>query len=174
MTESKGFKLKPLHIVALVIVVVVIIGGVYFTTVAAAPATVALGDNVSVYYTGSYTNGTVFNTNVGEQLLNFTVGGDQLIPGFEQAVVGMKINQTKNITLTPAEAYGPVNASLIITAPLSEFNNSNVNVGLIVTASNGREGIVTAVNSIDATIDFNPPLAGKTLDFKIKVVAIKK
>ena len=135
--------------------------------------TVAVGDNVSVYYTGTFTNGTVFGSNVGGLPLNFTVGAGQLIPGFDQGVVGMKIRENKTLTLAPAEAYGEVNASLFVSFPINAFRNTTLVVGGRV--SNGRStGTVIAVNATNATVDFNPPLAGNTLVFHVEVVRIWK
>ena len=135
--------------------------------------TVVVGDNVSVYYTGTFTNGTVFNSNVGGLPLNFTVGAGQLIPGFDQGVVGMKIGENRTLTLTPAEAYGEVNASLFVSFPINAFGNTTPVIGRQV--SNGRStGTVTAVNATNATVDFNPPLAGDTLIFHVEVVKIWK
>lgn len=172
--NKKGLRLKPLHIAAIVIAVVVVLGGVYVVTSYAAPTVAVLGDNVSVYYTGSFTNGTVFGSNVGQQPLTFTAGSNQLIKGFSNAVIGMEVNQTKNVTLTPAEAYGQINQSLFVSVPLQEFRNQTPTVGMIVSSAAGEEGMVTFVNSTVAVVDFNPPLAGKTLVFRITVVSIKK
>ena len=174
--KAKASKLKPAHAAAIVIIVAAVIGVFYITTVGAgSPTVVQNGDNVSVYYTGKFSNGTVFDSNVGRQTLNFTVGSGQLIKGFDNAVVGMSINQTKNITLTPSEAYGSINQSLIITVPKADFgNNSNVSIGMVVTTSSGARGLVTKLNTTNAIINFNNPLAGQTLLFQIRVVSIRK
>ena len=175
MAENNGFRLRTVHAVALVAAIALIIGVIYMATSSSAAQVVAAGDNISVYYTGTFQNGTVFDSNVGKQPLNFTVGSGQLIKGFDQGVVGMKLNETKIITLPPAEAYGEVNQSLIVTVPKSQFgNNSNVSVGMTVTTQQGAQGRVTAINGSNVIVDFNSPMAGKTLVFQIKVVAIKK
>ena len=175
MAEEKK-KMKAMHIgIAAVLAVAIVLGLVYMATNsnAAAPV-VAVGDKISVYYTGTFQNGTVFDSNFGKKPLNFTVGSGELIKGFDQGVVGMQLNQTKNITVTPEEGYGLVNQSLIVVVPISVFGNRSVSIGTAVTAPSGQSGIVTAVNATNATVDFNPPLAGKTLLFEIKVVAIQK
>lgn len=172
--RSKNSKNNSKYVVGAIILIVVVLAVVYLASSSLAPSAVAVGDNVSVFYTGSFTNGTVFNTNVGSKPFNFTVGAGEVIPGFDNAVIGMRIGQNKTVTLPPSEAYGPVNQSLIVQAPLSEFKNANVTVGLHVSTQSGFSGIVTAVTSNTATVDFNPPLAGKTLIFNIKVVAIRK
>jgi FKBP-type peptidyl-prolyl cis-trans isomerase 2 len=167
--------MKSVHAVAAVFAIVVVIAAAYLVVSVPAAFVVSTGDNVSVYYTGSFTNGTVFNSNVGQpQPFTFTVGANQVIPGFDQAVIGMKLNQTKNVTIPVDEAYGPVNQSLILHVPLSDFGNKTVTVGTIVTNTYGYQGEVIAVNATNATVNFNPPLAGKTLVFSIRVVKISK
>lgn len=169
--------------IAAVIIIAALAVAAYLVTAGAQSSTVAAGDNISVFYTGAFTNGTVFNTNVGGQPFSFTVGTGMVINGFDSGVIGMSLNQTKTITIPADEAYGPVNPSLIINVPLSAFNNasgngSSVHLGMLVTETNptGQEyqGIVTAMNATNATVNFNPPLAGKTLVFTIRVVSIKK
>lgn len=174
--KKEGFKFKAIHGVAAVVVIAAIVAVIYMATNSGASSApvVAVGDNISVYYTGTLTNGTVFDTNVGKEPLNFTVGAGELIKGFDEGVVGMSLNQTKTITIPPNEAYGQVNQSLIITVSKSQFGNQTVTNGMVVTTSQGQEGRVTAVNATNVTVDFNPPLAGQTLIFQIKVVAIHK
>lgn len=141
--------------------------------------TVAIGDTVRVNYTGSFTNGTIFGSSAGSGPLNFTVGAGQVISGFNNAVIGMKVGETKNITLPANEAYGEINPDLIVSVPRSSFGNTSnsISVGMQVTeSSNGQEipGVVTAFNSTNVTVDFNPALAGKTLVFKITILGIEK
>lgn len=172
--KEKGFRIKPVHIVALAVAIVAIIAVVYMAIGSSSAQVVAVGDNISVYYTGTLTNGTVFDSNVGKQPLNFTVGSGELIKGFDQGVVGMRLNESKNITIPAAEAYGAVNQSLIVQAPLSDFGNSTPSVGMTVSTSQGQRGIVKAVTANSVTVDFNNPLAGQTLIFQIKVIKISK
>ncbi|MGC8680213.1 MAG: FKBP-type peptidyl-prolyl cis-trans isomerase, partial [Candidatus Micrarchaeia archaeon] len=109
--------------------------------------------------------------------LNFTAGSNQLIPGFSDAVIGMKVGQNKTVTLTPNEAYGYFNQSLVQKIPLSMFGNNATNslkVGMVVRTQTGLEGFVIGLNNTIATVNFNPPLAGKTLIFNIKLVSINK
>lgn len=135
------------------------------------------GDIVGVYYTGAFTNGTQFGSNVGGQPLQFTVGSNEVIPGFDQGILGMTLNGTKTITVPANEAYGQINPALIVQVPLSAFGNQTIRAGMVVSenATSGRvSGIVTAINTTTATINFNPPLAGQTLVFSVKVVSIQK
>ncbi len=107
--KPKASKLRLSYVIVAVVVIAVIIGVLYATS---APLVVAVGDNVSVYYTGSLTNGTVFGTNVGGTPFNFIVRNasniinSTVIPGFDLGVIGMKLNETKNLTILASEAYG--------------------------------------------------------------------
>lgn len=174
--------MKPLYIGAIVVVIVVVAAiGLWLalgTGVSAASAAVVSGDNVSVYYTGSFTNGTVFNTNVGGQPFNFTVGANEVIPGFDQAVIGMKVGQNKTVTIPANDAYGQADPALIVSVSKQAFGNETITPGTTVTETSAtgqaREGLVTSVNATNVTVDFNPPLAGKTLVFKIEMLNIKK
>lgn len=166
-----------MYILIAIIIIIGLVGVIYFVFNSNAATTVANGDTVSVYYTGTLTNGTQFGSNFGEQPLNFTVGANQVILGFNQAVLGMKLNETKNITIPANQAYGEVNQSLIVGVPLGKFQNSTVHIGEIVTEGySGQQiqGTVTAFNLTNVTVDFNPPLAGQTLIFKIKIAGIHK
>ncbi|MGC8496305.1 MAG: FKBP-type peptidyl-prolyl cis-trans isomerase [Candidatus Micrarchaeia archaeon] len=172
--KEGGKKLNSLYIYGMAIAIIALIVVVALAASSMAGATVVNGDNVSVYYTGRFTNGTVFNTNVGGAPFNFTVGKNQVIQGFNNAVLGMKVGQNKTITIPPNEAYGEFNQSLVIPVPLKYFANTTVKVGMIVSSPNGPQGEVIAVNNTTAMVNFNPPLAGKTLVFTIKLVSIKK
>lgn len=160
-------------------VVVAIFVGAYiaFTGNVVLGQTVKAGDTVVVNYTGTFTNGTVFDsTSLHGRPFNFTVGAGQVIPGFDQGVLGMVVGQTKTIIIPSNEAYGPVNPALIISAPLSAFAGQKVKVGESFSENVSGHvvyGVVTSVNATNATLDFNPPLAGKTLIFKITVLSIK-
>ncbi|MCL5427616.1 MAG: FKBP-type peptidyl-prolyl cis-trans isomerase [Candidatus Marsarchaeota archaeon] len=167
------------RLVAVVAAVIVVIAAAYVAFASGiGMQRVAVGDMVSVYYTGSFTNGTVFSSNVGGQPLNFTVGANEVIPGFDSAVIGMGINQSKTVTIPVNEAYGQINPALIISFPISAFGNQTPKAGQIVGENNPAggsiTGIVTYVNATNATVDFNQPLAGHALVFTIRVIRIGK
>ncbi len=175
MAKPSGPKVRQGHILIAIVVIAIVIVAVFFAT-SSSGQVVAVGNTINVTYTGSFTNGTVFGTNVGGQPLQFTVGANQLIPGFDQGVVGMRLGENKTITVPVNEAYGPVNPQLVMHPPANILGNTIVTVGMgITTDINGHplQGVVTAVNKTNVTVDFNSPLAGKILVFKIKVLAIK-
>ncbi|MBW6461618.1 MAG: peptidylprolyl isomerase [DPANN group archaeon] len=137
------------------------------------------GDKIKVEYTGTLEDGTVFDSSEthGEPL-EFEVGSGQIIKGFDDAVKGMEIDQEKDIKLLPADAYGDVNAQLIQKVPKDQMpKEAEITVGMTLGMSlpTGQQipAMVTEITDTEVTIDINHPLAGKTLNFKIKVVGIE-
>ena len=167
---------KRAYLLAAAVLVVVLACVLYFAVGRANASTVTAGDTVQLYYTGTLTNGTVFDSNVNGNVFSFVVGANQVIPGFEQDIMGMALDQNKTFTIPSDQAYGPVNSALIYSVPLSKFENETVKVGTIVSPANdpAYRGVVTAVNATNATVDFNSPLAGQALSFSVKVVGISK
>ena len=139
---------------------------------------VAKGNKIKVEYTGTLEDGTVFDSSKKHNSpLEFIVGEGQLIKGFDDAVIGMKIGEEKEITLPPEEAYGQHNPEFVRDMPKNMFpENQEIKPGMIfmVDLQDGRQlpVRVTNVTEENVTIDLNPPLAGKTLIFKIKIVEI--
>ena len=136
------------------------------------------GDIVQVDYTGKLENGTVFDTSEGREPLNFTLGAGQVIPGFEQAVLGMKVGESKTVTIPVDEAYGEYNDTLVVVVNrenLTNILNPDVGQQLQMTLPGGGTSIGTVTNATDTTItiDFNHPLAGKDLTFEIELVSIQ-
>jgi FKBP-type peptidyl-prolyl cis-trans isomerase 2 len=132
------------------------------------------GDNISVHYTGKLENGEVFDSSVGKEPLAFAAGAGQMIKGFDDAVIGMKIGDKKTITLAPAEAYGEANPEAIITVDAKELPNfEELKVGMELASSNGARGKITSKTDTNAVIDFNHALAGKTLIFELELVSIE-
>lgn len=139
--------------------------------------TVTKGDTVSLEYTGTLADGQVFDSSEGREPLKFEVGSGQVIPGFDKAVQGMKLNGEKTFTIKAADAYGPVRPEMVIQAPQAKLPaQPEPEVGMILVLQ-GPEGeklpakIIKLENGM-VTIDANHPLAGKNLTFKVKVVAI--
>ena len=133
------------------------------------------GDNVKVEYTGTLDDGVVFDTTEGREPLMFEVGAGQVILGFEDAVLGMEEGEEKEFTLNPSEAYGDHNPQLIQDAPKGRLPDG-VEPGMLLLASleNGAEMPVRVMDIKDetVTVDLNHPLAGKKLNFKIKLAGV--
>ncbi|WP_347177736.1 FKBP-type peptidyl-prolyl cis-trans isomerase [Kribbibacterium absianum] len=136
------------------------------------------GDKVEVNYRGTLEDGTQFDSSYDRgETLTFTVGSGQMISGFDAAVEGMKVGETKTVTLSPEEAYGERSDSLVYTFDRTDVPDPvNVKVGdtLGLQTSGGATttGTVTEVTATTVTVDANPRLAGQTLIFEIELVAI--
>lgn len=137
--------------------------------------TAATGDHVTVHYEGVMENGEIFESTTDSGPLEFRIGDHCVLPAFEQAVTGMKTDETKTVTLQPEEAYGPRREELTHTIKRqtlgTEFSpKAGMLLGLTVT-KNGEQhkvpALVTAVREEEVDVDFNHPLAGKTLIYKI-------
>jgi len=134
-------------------------------------------DKVRVHYTGKLASGEVFDSSREREPLEFTVGAGQMIPGFDNAVNGMEINEQKEVTIPCDEAYGERMDEMIQQVPKTQLpEDMNPEVGQTLVASNGQgqetHVIVTEVTENDITVDANHPLAGKDLVFDIELVEI--
>jgi len=133
------------------------------------------GQFAQVHYTGKLADGTVFDSSEGRQPLEFKVGSGQVIPGFEQAVQGMEVNEEKDFTLKSEEAYGPVRDDLKKDFPKDMLGEKDVDVGQELwfkTPQGPVPGRVLALETDTFTVDFNHPLAGRDLEFSVKLVGI--
>ena len=136
------------------------------------------GDKVKIEYVGSLEDGTVFDSSdKHEAPLEFKVGAGQLIKGFDDAVLGMKKGEEKKITLKPNDAYGELNPELIKELPKNCFPaDQDIQPGMMfmMGLQDGRkiQVRISKVSEDTVTVDLNPPLAGKTLIFKIKIIDI--
>ena len=138
---------------------------------------VAEGSTVSLEYTLSLQDKEVIDTNKGGQPLTFVYGAKQIIPGLEKEMAGMKIGESKNVTIQPEEGYGPVIEQAIIEVDRDKLPAEAWQVGANVQGQGpgGQivRGQVTALQEDKATVDFNHPLAGRTLYFEVKVLDIQ-
>jgi len=131
------------------------------------------GQFAQVHYTGRLTDGTVFDTSEGRQPLEFKLGSGQVIPGFEQAVQGMGINEEMKFLVASQEAYGPGREDLRRDFPKDMLGDQEVTEGqeLWFKSPQGPvPGKIVALAADTFTVDFNHPLAGKDLEFSIKLV----
>ncbi|MBE9546103.1 MAG: peptidylprolyl isomerase [Proteobacteria bacterium] len=135
------------------------------------------GDTVKVHYTGKLEDGTVFDSSIDRDPLQFEVGTGQVIPGFEQGVVGMSLSELKTIKVQADEAYGPYREEMVVVVDQNQFPaDLNIEVGqqLQVNQSEDQKIIVTItdVSESGVTLDANHPLAGKDLTFDIRLIEI--
>src|SRR3989344_839267 len=128
------------------------------------------GDNVSVDYTGMLENGTIFDSSVGRSPLEFSVGAGQMIKGFDAAVIGMHLDEERNVTIKPDEAYGNYSLSNIVMVSVQDVPDGTKTGSILYV--NGQQVRVLDIRNNAVFIDMNHPLAGKTLVFRIRIVKI--
>jgi peptidylprolyl isomerase len=135
------------------------------------------GDTVKVHYTGTLGDGTIFDLSNGREPLQFTLGKGQLIKGFEDAVIGMSVGETKSVSIPSEEAYGSRREDLLLKYTKADFPpNVEPKEGLVINLvhQDGRSifATITEISGDAINVDANHPLAGKDLTFTIDLVEI--
>lgn len=135
------------------------------------------GDKVEVHYTGKLDDGTVFDSSEEKDPLEFTLGDKQVIPGFEDAVAGMKQGETKTVKIPAEQAYGPHRAEMVLTVNKDRLpENLELYVGQRLKVPQEDGGVfvvrITEISDADVTLDANHPLAGENLTFELELVKI--
>lgn len=140
------------------------------------PLIVGAGHLVSVDYTGSLDNGEEFDSSKNNGPISFVVGSGHVIKGFDNAVLGMKVGQSKNFKINKKDAYGDINPQLMHKVSMDklpeEIRKQVKEGGFLVLQSPIGQQIPAKVNSIknnEITLDLNHPLAGKDLTFEITI-----
>lgn len=136
-------------------------------------------DHVTVTYEGMLSNGEIFESSEETGPLDFQLGTNSVMLGFEKGILGMTVNETKTITLTPEEAYGPKSEELIHTVDRNNFGDKDIKAGMILGMTVEKDGekhkvpaTVTEVEADKVTVDFNHPLAGQELTYRVTVRSI--
>ncbi|HRP35938.1 MAG TPA: peptidylprolyl isomerase [Gammaproteobacteria bacterium] len=135
------------------------------------------GSTVSIEYTLKLDDGSTADTNAGREPLVYVQGEQQILPALEEKLLGMKADETREVTLTPEEGYGPVHEEALQTVPLDIIPEEARTVGARLVGQ-GPEGqplhaVVKEINEDSAVVDLNHPLAGQKLHFSIKVLSIQ-
>ena len=133
------------------------------------------GDRVRVHYTGRLEGGEVFDSSQGGEPLEFTVGAGEVIPGFDEAVRGMSVGDTRTIEIESEDAYGPRRDGLVteVSREAAQFPvEPQVGMHFALPLQDGSqiEVVVTEVTDTHVTIDGNHPLAGEKLIFDVELV----
>jgi peptidylprolyl isomerase len=135
------------------------------------------GDTVKVHYVGRLTDGTVFDSSEGREPLEFTLGEGHVVLGFEEAVTGMEMGESKTANIPAFEAFGPFHDEMVQEVDRGQFpDDIAIEAGqqFQFEPPDGPSIVVTVVEADDeiVTVDANHPLAGKDLVFDIELVAI--
>ena len=140
-------------------------------------STAKSGDTVKVHYAGKLKDGTQFDSSEGNEPLQIELGTQQVIPGFEKAVIGMSVGESKTTNIPVDQAYGPRRDEMIAKVDRSQYPDDlkpEVGQTLGVQQQDGEslQVVVVEVNDEGMTIDANHPLAGEDLTFEIQLVEI--
>jgi FKBP-type peptidyl-prolyl cis-trans isomerase SlyD len=151
--------------------------GVYAQTPAKPETVVQAGSNVAFDYTLTDESGTVIDSSKGKEPMQYIHGQGQIIPGLEKELAGMAVSDEKKVTLKPEDAYGPINPKAFQEIPKEKLPPDALKVGTLLMAQGPQgQGVPARVHEIKektVIMDFNHPLAGKTLSFDIKITDIK-
>jgi len=136
------------------------------------------GDTVRIHYTCKLANGTIIDNSEGSDPLEFTIGKGEIIKGLEEAVNGMKVGQSKTITVAAEKAYGPHHGEWVLEVNRDKLpGDQDLDVGLRIDIPRGdgqsSTATVTHVSDLSVTLDFNHPLAGKELIFEVSLLEIE-
>mgnify|MGYP003634909265 CR=1 FL=1 len=135
------------------------------------------GSMVSVHYVGTLNNGQEFDSSLNREPLKFEIGGGGIIPGFNEAIVGMEIGEVKTITIDKENAYGITNPSAVQEVPKNRFpGDFNPVIGEVVSGDTQQgqtfHAKIVSIQDETITLNFNHPLAGEDLTFKLELVSI--
>ena len=133
------------------------------------------GDKVKVNYKGTLADGTVFDSSEGKQPLEFVVGSGQVIQGFDEAMIGMNVGDSKVAKIPVEKAYGERKDEMVMVVPVDQVPpdlNPEVGMRLEMGGTNGEllRVVVVNIDERDITLDANPPLAGEELTFSIELL----
>lgn len=140
-----------------------------------APATIENGKSIKLNYTLTV-DGEKIDSSEGKGPMTFVFGENRLVPGLEKGILGLKKGDKKSLTLTPEEAYGPANPQAVVEAPRASFQAKDIQPGMAFSASGAQgepmTGVVKELRGDMVLLDFNHPMAGKTLTFDIEVLEV--
>ncbi len=140
--------------------------------------TVSSGKKVSIEYTLALEDKSVVDTNVGSEPLSFVQGSHNIISGLENALEGLKIGDSKQVTIKPEDGYGPVDQKAIMEVSKEQISQDALKVGAQIQGQNDDGQVITAmvveIKEQTVVLDFNHPLAGKILHFDVKIVDIQE
>lgn len=140
-------------------------------------ATVQIGNHVSVSYVGKLDDGTIFDSTEEKEPFEFTLGNDEVIPGFEDGIVGMSVGETKTIIIPVDQAYGLYSDELIFNVPKEDVETSgDLEIGdmleMPLKDGNSLYASVIEITDDELVIDANHELAGENLTFEIELLNI--
>lgn len=135
------------------------------------------GDTVRVHYTGTLQDGTQFDSSRGREPLEFTIGGGRVIAGFDAAVTGMEIGESRTVTIPAADAYGDRHEAMLLRVPRTQVPPGvDPQVGQQFEVGRGGDAVPVTVREVTpehVVLDANHPLAGEDLTFALELVSVE-
>ena len=140
--------------------------------------TIGPGTRVTLHFSLALDDGTAVDSNFEGQPAVFEVGDGNLLPAFEEALFGMSAGDEDTFSMPPEKAFGQHNPSNVQVIPRAEFDDSlELEPGLVLSFADAQKtelpGVVTAFDDENVTVDFNHPLAGHTLTFRVAIVNVE-
>ncbi|CAN7442379.1 FKBP-type peptidyl-prolyl cis-trans isomerase [Pseudomonas sp. LjRoot71] len=132
---------------------------------------------VTLHFALKLDNGDVVDSTFDKKPATFKVGDGNLLPGFEQAIYGLKAGDKRSLSISPEQGFGQGNPQNVQVMPRSQFQDMELSEGLLVIFNDAANaelpGVVKAFDDNQVTIDFNHPLAGKALSFEVEIIEVK-
>ena len=132
---------------------------------------------VTLHFALKLENGDVVDSTEGKAPATFRVGDGNLLPGFESALFGFKAGDKRTVQVLPEQGFGQPNPQNVQSMPRSQFQDMELSEGLLVIFNDAANaelpGVVKVFDEAQVTIDFNHPLAGKTLNFEVEIIEVK-
>ncbi len=131
---------------------------------------------VTLHFAIKLDNGDVVDSTFDKEPATFTVGDGSLLPGFEQALYGLKAGDKRSLPIGPEQGFGQGNPQNIQVMPRAQFADMELSEGLLIIFNDAANaelpGVVKAFDANQVTIDFNHPLAGKDLTFDVEIIDV--
>ena len=132
---------------------------------------------VTLHFALKLENGEVVDSTEGKAPATFKVGDGNLLPGFEVALYGFKAGDKRSLQIEPENAFGQPNPQNVQVMPRGQFQDMELSEGLLIIFNDAANaelpGVVKAFDEQQVTIDFNHPLAGKTLSFDVEIIEVR-
>jgi len=140
-------------------------------------AAAKMSDTVVLHYTGSFTDGEIFDSSLDREPFEFTIGQGTVISGLEKGILGMNEGELRTLNIPAEEAYGLRREDLLAVIGRSQMPaNIDLKIGIVLQARAPDGGVTSVmvrdVNDENVTLDFNHPLAGKELIFEVNLIKI--
>ena len=133
---------------------------------------------VTLHFALKLDNGDVVDSTFDKKPATFKVGDGNLLPGFEQAIYGLKAGDKRSLSISPEQGFGQGNPQNVQVMPRSQFQDMELSEGLLVIFNDAANaelpGVVKIFDDNQVTIDFNHPLAGKALSFEVEIIEVKE